>query len=49
MLAVEVGDERLESDKSRKVFGENYTRLQLIKKKYDPSMVFSKWFAIVPA
>lgn len=44
-----VGDERLESDKSRKVFGENYPRLQSIKKKYDPEMVFSKWFAIVPA
>jgi len=30
------------------LFGANYPRLQKIKAKYDPNMVFSKWFPIVP-
>jgi len=34
---------------AKKLFGENYPRLQQIKKKYDPNVVFSKWFAISPA
>ncbi|KAG8954893.1 hypothetical protein FRC04_010376 [Tulasnella sp. 424] len=34
---------------ARKVFGSNYPRLQEIKKKYDPKMVFNRWFAIQPA
>ncbi|KAG8948845.1 hypothetical protein FRC03_000549 [Tulasnella sp. 419] len=36
-------------DYSRSIFGPNYPRLQQIKKKYDPTMVFNKWFAIRPA
>jgi len=36
-------------DKVRKLFGSNYPRLQRIKAKYDPNMVFNKWFPIVPA
>lgn len=44
-----VGDEKLESDRARKVFGDNYPRLQQIKKRYDPEVLFSKWFAIIPA
>ncbi|KAF8883995.1 FAD-binding domain-containing protein [Infundibulicybe gibba] len=32
-----------------KIFGENYARLQELKKIYDPDMVFSKWCPIVPA
>ncbi|KAI5124789.1 hypothetical protein M0805_005423 [Coniferiporia weirii] len=44
-----VGDEKLESDRARKVFGDNYLRLQQIKKQYDPDVLFSKWFTIVPA
>ena len=44
-----VGDEKLEMDRAQKVFGDNYPRLQQIKGKYDPDMVFSKWFTIVPA
>ncbi|THH08126.1 hypothetical protein EW145_g2912 [Phellinidium pouzarii] len=43
-----VGDEKLECDRARKVFGNNYPRLQQIKKKYDPEVVFSKWFSIIP-
>ncbi|EJD01257.1 FAD-binding domain-containing protein [Fomitiporia mediterranea MF3/22] len=44
-----VGDEILGSDRARRVFGDNYPRLQQIKKKYDPYVLFSKWFTIVPA
>ena len=28
---------------------EHYPRLQALKKKYDPEILFSKWFAITPA
>jgi FAD/FMN-containing dehydrogenase len=31
------------------LFGDNYPRLQALKKKYDPDMLFSKWFVITPA
>ncbi|KAG8915213.1 hypothetical protein FRC01_003743 [Tulasnella sp. 417] len=34
---------------ARKIFGPNYPRLQEIKKKYDPNLVFNRWFAIQPA
>ncbi|KAG9041417.1 hypothetical protein FS837_012282 [Tulasnella sp. UAMH 9824] len=34
---------------AKKLFGTNYPRLQEIKKKYDPELVFNKWFAIRPA
>ena len=37
------------SDKARLVFAENYPRLQQIKKKYDPEVVFAKWLPITPA
>ena len=30
-------------------FGTNYKRLQAIKKKYDPKLLFCKWFVISPA
>lgn len=44
-----VGDDTLvDNDRAKKVFGSNYPRLQAIKKKYDPEVLFSKWFAILP-
>ncbi|KAI0029050.1 FAD-binding domain-containing protein [Vararia minispora EC-137] len=39
----------LGESKSAALFGEHYPRLQALKKKYDPEMVFNKWNAIVPA
>jgi len=43
------GKEVCSTKRGRKIFGDNYQRLQEIKKKYDPDVVFSKWFAIDPA
>lgn len=37
------------SHKAKLVFRENYTKLQEIKKKYDPKQIFSNWFPITPA
>ncbi|KAG8963626.1 hypothetical protein FRC03_002773 [Tulasnella sp. 419] len=36
-------------DNARLLFGSNYPRLQEIKERYDPDMVFNKWFAIRPS
>ncbi|TCD66653.1 hypothetical protein EIP91_001071 [Steccherinum ochraceum] len=36
-------------DKAQILFRENYPRLQAIKKKYDPDMIFNKWYNITPA
>ena len=30
------------------LFGENYARLQKLKKEYDPDLVFFKWSPITP-
>ena len=35
-------------DKARSLFRDNYERLQEIKKKYDPDVVFDKWFVVEP-
>lgn len=37
------------ADKAKLLFREHYPKLQGIKKKYDPDMVFNQWFTIVPA
>lgn len=42
-------NETASEDKSKILFGDNYPRLQQLKKKFDPDMFFSKWFAIIPA
>ncbi|TDL29769.1 FAD-binding domain-containing protein [Rickenella mellea] len=42
-------DPVLSEEKRLRLFGNNYPRLQQIKKKYDPNSVFNKWFPIVPA
>jgi FAD/FMN-containing dehydrogenase len=34
---------------SEAIFGSNYTKLQELKKEYDPNVVFSKWFVVTPA
>ena len=39
----------LGDDKSIVVYHENYPRLQALKKKYDPDMVFNKWYPIKPS
>lgn len=36
-------------DYARRAFGPNYPRLQEVKRKYDPDVVFNKWFCIRPA
>ncbi|KAI0048427.1 FAD-binding domain-containing protein [Auriscalpium vulgare] len=39
----------LSEEQTKALFGANIARLQELKKKYDPDMVFAKWFAIQPA
>ncbi|KAA1469062.1 FAD-binding domain-containing protein [Dentipellis sp. KUC8613] len=38
-----------QANNAQALFGANYSRLTELKKKYDPDMVFSKWFTIAPA
>jgi len=41
--------QNFDDTKAKALWGPNYTRLQQIKKKYDPDMMFNKWFKIAPA
>jgi FAD/FMN-containing dehydrogenase len=36
-------------EKARNGFGENYSRLQKVKKQFDPDNFFNRWFPITPA
>ena len=42
-------DGTIRSSNVEENFGSNYKRLQEVKRKYDPELVFNKWFAITPA
>ncbi|KAJ8698601.1 hypothetical protein PTI98_005294 [Pleurotus ostreatus] len=44
-----IGDENAGQSRARALFGKNYERLQVLKKKYDPNMIFDKWFVITPS
>ncbi|KAH8102185.1 hypothetical protein BXZ70DRAFT_58556 [Cristinia sonorae] len=44
-----VNDGALPADKVKKFFAKAYPKLQLLKKKYDPDVIFDKWYPIVPA
>lgn len=49
ILALTATDASTNSDRSATLFGANYPKLQALKKKYDPDVVFNKWFPIIPA
>jgi Berberine and berberine like len=34
---------------SERVFGSNYSKLRIIKKKFDPENIFNKWYPIQPS
>ena len=42
-------DPALFASKAQVLFGENYPRMQKLKKEHDPENIFSKWFPITPA
>ncbi|VDB97548.1 unnamed protein product [Peniophora sp. CBMAI 1063] len=39
----------LSDAKTHALFGDNHTKLAALKQKYDPDLVFNKWYAVKPA
>jgi hypothetical protein len=39
----------ISGDGARSLFGYNYAALQEIKRRYDPEVLFSKWFVVLPS
>ena len=35
--------------RAEELFGKHYPKLQRLKRKYDPEMIFNKWYVIQPA
>lgn len=42
-------EDLINRNKASELFGSNYPRLQQLKKKYDPNVIFDKWVVIYPA
>lgn len=49
VTAVVMDDEKEKTDKSLALFGEHYPRLREIKRKWDPELVWNKWYVVLPA
>ena len=39
----------VKTTRAEELFGDNYPRLQKLKKQYDPDMIFNRWYCIRPA
>ncbi|KAI0313518.1 FAD-binding domain-containing protein [Amylostereum chailletii] len=48
-LSEEAGTRSEKGDRTAALFGAHYERLQNLKRRYDPELVFNKWYAITPA
>jgi hypothetical protein len=42
------GHRVLDDSNSRALFGSNYSRLQRLKARYDPEIMFSRWYPVIP-
>ena len=47
--ALPVANSPMKANRAKDLFREHYPKLQQIKRKYDPDMVFNKWFVVEPA
>ena len=48
ITAAVTGEDHKE-DKSLGLFGEHYARLREIKRRWDPELVWNKWYVVRPA
>ena len=48
-ITTAVTGEKEKEDKSLALFGEHYPRLREIKRKWDPELVWNKWYVVKPA